>query len=75
MSSWVSNFTAGRSPYVENPWGKREARRKMTPLSMAALAIVDVLARKAAESGPAQDGIDEKEPTNGKPDHLISSLP
>ena len=40
MSSWVSNFPAGRSPYVENPWGERKSRRKMTPVSMAALTTI-----------------------------------
>jgi hypothetical protein len=40
----------------------------MTPLSWAVLAIVDVLAREAAEGGPAQNGIDEEHPADGEPD-------
>ena len=36
--------------------------------AMVALSIIYVLAREAAEGGPAQDGIDEEEPADGDPD-------
>ena len=41
---------------------------------MEALPLVEFLAGKAAEGGPAEDGVDEKHPADGEPDSPIPHL-
>ena len=70
----MSIFPAGSALIYQRIW---RALGEMTPpLSMAVLAIVDVLAGETAEGSPAQDGVDEEQPADGEPDlcEIINGL-